>query len=34
MTAGKAGVEGVRTPRELRHTFVSVMSESVSRLRR
>ena len=24
----KAGVEGVWTPRELRHTFVSVMSES------
>jgi integrase len=24
----KAGIEGVWTPRELRHTFVSVMSES------
>jgi integrase len=24
----KAGIEGVRAPRELRHTFVSAMSES------
>ena len=32
MTSGplykKAGIEGVWAPRELRHTFVSVMSES------
>jgi hypothetical protein len=28
MAAGKAGIEGVRAPRELRHTCISVMSES------
>jgi hypothetical protein len=28
MAAGKAGIEGVRAPRELRHTGISVMSES------
>jgi hypothetical protein len=28
MAAGKAGIEGVRAPRELRHTCISVMSDS------
>jgi hypothetical protein len=28
MAAGKAGTEGVRAPRELRHTCIPVLSES------